>query len=278
MHGLAVVSTFVAILVAAIAAPSGAAEKKATLAGGGSGTFQFPSPTSLWRGKNHDMIGTVEFPATGKKPWPAIILFHGSAGPGYRSESWAAFFRQHGIATMRVDFFTTRGKRHMKADAPVSPGDVTGSVRFLATHPDIDKTRIGLIGFSRGGWMLHQAFNYKKTDTGGVDPAIFVALYPGFCRRARIGADSPDALLLIVNGDADILTRPQKCNHLPGQAKSAGKKFRLFLVPGATHAFDDNRARSFKYRGRMVHIKPDAKATALAREEVLKEVRAAFGM
>lgn len=264
-----------AILPAGIAS---AAEKKATLASGGSGAFQFPSPDSSWQDRNHDLIGTVELPAGGTEPWPAIILFHGSSGPGYRSESWGAFFRQNGIATMRVDYFTTRGLKRAGRGGPVSPGDVTGAIRFLATHPDIDKTRIGVMGFSRGGSMVLLARRYSLSRTGNVHPAVFVALYAPGCRRISIGASEPDAPLLIVTGSADALINPAPCKRLQQEGRKAGKPVRTLVLPGGTHAFDDNRARVVKIRGRKVPITPNAQLTAIARQEVLKTVKAAFGM
>jgi len=271
----------VAAAAAMVTTPAVAAERKATLAGGGSGTFQFPSPDSRWRGRNHDLIGTVELPDVGRrrsrKPRPAMILFHGSAGPGYRSDSWARFFRRHGIVTMRVDYFTTRGLRRAGRRGPASAGDVTGAIRFLATHPDVDKRRIGVMGFSRGGSIVLMSRAYSLSQTGNIRPAVFVAFYPG-CERIRIGAGDPDAPLLIVVGSADTLSRPAACEQRQREGQRVGKPVRTVVLPGGTHAFDVRRSRTVRWRGRRVAIISDPNLTRIARKEVLKTVKAAFRM
>lgn len=259
------------------AQPSAAAERRETLARGGQGTFQFPSPDSYWRGRNHDLIGTVELPARrrGRRPMPAMILFHGSAGPGYRSDTWARFFRRHGIATMRVDYFTTRGLRRAGRRGPASAGDVTGAIRFLATHPQIDRRRIGVMGFSRGGSLVLMARRYSPSQTGGVHPAIFVAFYPG-CERISIGSAAPDAPLLIVIGGADTLASPSACRRLQREGRRAGKPVRTVVLPGGTHAFDVRRSRTVRWRGRRVEITSNPELTRQARGIVLQDVKAAF--
>jgi dienelactone hydrolase len=256
-----------------------AAEPRSTLAGGGGGTFQFPSPDSRWRGRNHDLIGTVELPdaGRGRKSRPAMILFHGSAGPGYRSDSWARFFRRHGIVTMRVDYFTTRGLRRAGRRGPAAAGDVTGAIRFLATHPGVDKRRIGVMGFSRGGSIVLMARSYSLSQTGNVRPALFVAFYPG-CERIRIGAGDPDAPLLIVVGSADTLSSPAACEQRQREGQRVGKPVRTLVLPGGTHAFDVRRSRTVRWRGRRVSIISDRNLTRIARREVLKTVKAAFRM
>lgn len=264
------------VLSAATHTPASAQAYRSTLAGGGTGTFRFPSPDSYWRGQNHDLIGTLEFPRRGPRRWPAMILFHGSAGPGYRSDSWARFFRRHGIATFRVDYFTTRGLRRAGRGGPASAGDVTGAIRILATHPNIDRARIGVIGFSRGGSIVLMSRRYSPSQTGNVRPAIFVAFYPG-CERLRLRRRGPTAPLLIVVGSEDTLSRPEACEARAREARAMGKAVRTIVLPGGTHAFDVRRSRTVRWRGRRVEIRSDPRLTRIARRHVLAAVKAAFG-
>lgn len=103
---------------------------------------------------------TITFPATGSK-FPAAILISGS-GQQDRDESIfehkpfaviADYLTNQGFAILRVD---DRGKGQSKGDLISATSadfakDVETSLAFLKTQPQIDTTKIGLIGHSEGG-------------------------------------------------------------------------------------------------------------------------------
>jgi dienelactone hydrolase len=85
-------------------------------------------------------------------PHPAVVLVHGSAVPGrssarYRSQG--LFFARHGIAALIYD----KRQGFEKATFDELAADAAAAVRFLKTHREVDPDRIGLAGFSQGGWL-----------------------------------------------------------------------------------------------------------------------------
>lgn len=101
-----------------------------------------------------DVAARLSVPAgAGKKP--AVIILHGSAGPSAREVGYAEKLNAVGIAALVPDLWSARGiaggsEGRPKTVAETLP-DVYGARAFLAGHPDVDETRIGVMGFSFGG-------------------------------------------------------------------------------------------------------------------------------
>ncbi len=104
-------------------------------------------------------------PGSGR--FPAVVMGHGS-GQSTKSEAAAfvSLWRPLGFAVLRYD---KRGVgRSTGVYRPVSAanspeqiaelaGDMLAGVAFLKTRPDIDGSRIGLMGVSQAGWLMASA-------------------------------------------------------------------------------------------------------------------------
>lgn len=95
--------------------------------------------------------------APGAAKVPAMVVVHGSSGVLQNEWEWAERMNALGIASFVIDNFTGRGIGETATDQSrlSTMADVAGALaalRLLATHPAIDAKRIGVIGFSRGGW------------------------------------------------------------------------------------------------------------------------------
>lgn len=264
-------------IVAGLCLAGCVASKKIILTDADQGTFSFPSDNSYWNGRKIDLIGTLDFPETDASPYPAMIIFHGSGVQGYRDKSWSQFFLENGIATFRVDYFTPRGIRTSDYGGPMSSYDVLGALKFLATHLRIDRNRIGLIGFSRGGGMVMGALRLDTRDTGGVQPAAYIGLYPG-CQLTYIDRYVPDVPILFVSGDSDDYIPATACLDREAEGKRYGKDVRAVILPGGEHGFDGDTSAYFYYGGARVEMAPDRKLTEIARKEVLATLKRAFKM
>lgn len=106
------------------------------------------------------LAGTLTLPQ-GAGPFPAAILITGS-GPQDRDETvfghkpfavWADALTRRGVAVLRYDDRGTAGSTGDFASATSADfaTDADAAFAFLAARPDIDGTRIGLIGHSEGG-------------------------------------------------------------------------------------------------------------------------------
>ena len=105
--------------------------------------------------------GTLYLPKS-DGPHPAVVWVHGS-GPmtrlTYSPTGIVPSLVQSGVAVLSYD---KRGAG--ESDGQCCPGDdghfnllaadAAGAVNALATRPDIDPTRIGLVGASQAGWIV----------------------------------------------------------------------------------------------------------------------------
>jgi dienelactone hydrolase len=249
---------------------------KTTLTASDEGTFAFPGIDNYWRGNTSNLSGTLEFPqGAASNSLPLVVLLHGSAGPGYRSRTWANYFLDNGYATFRLDYYTLRGLTQGGQGGPKAAEDVYSALSVLKTHPRVDTSRIAIMGFSRGGTITARSMNYSADETGGVHPAAFIMLYGG-CEGTFFSSDSPDVPILFLVGADDDLVPATACESAMELGQSYDKDVRTVVYPNAYHGFDDNASRTVSFGGSSVRMQPDSDVTAKARVEVLGTLKRAF--
>jgi dienelactone hydrolase len=231
----------------------------------------------------------------GTGPFPAVVAMHGCAGVvaangrvRNRDADWAQRFVDHGIAVLFPDSFNPRGVssvcRLKSPDRPVVPfgrsADAAGAADWLAAQSYIDRSRIGLIGWSHGGstvlWTVRRGAAPTTTDF-----KTAIAFYPG-C-RVPLARDSwtPRLPLKILMGSADDWTPPQPCRDL---ASKHGVP--MVEYPDAYHGFDSPgvpvrvmKGLAFTAQGNgEAHIGTDETARGAAIAEVMATFQQAFGM
>ena len=135
-----------------------------------------------------------------------MVLKHGSGGlhgpNGDNIKKWASTFAGWGIAAFVVDSFGPRGMAATVADQSklsswADVADALAALKVLSTDPRIDNTRIGVVGWSRGGGA---AFNTAlETVRKSVISSVrwFATVFTFRCAfAARSSAYSPAILLV----------------------------------------------------------------------------------
>ena len=87
---------------------------------------------------------------------PVIILCHGAIDYKEHFYNFAAFLANSGYAALALDMHghgESGGERFNVKMAEWVP-DIHGAIKLLSTRDDIDKHRIGAIGFSSGGTAI----------------------------------------------------------------------------------------------------------------------------
>jgi dienelactone hydrolase len=189
----------------------------------------------------------------GGGPFPAVVVMHGCDGINANTRAWAGRLVGWGYAALIVDSFRSRGlsnvcNRGAMLPASVRAGDAVAAKNYLRSLPNIAKGRIGLIGFSHGGWAALAASSSFSA---------VVAYYP-WC-SGRVPAN---ALVLI--GSADDWTPSQRC--------SGGANLKVYS--GATHAFDAARGDRAYLGHRMVY---DASAATDAEDRTRRFLASRLG-
>jgi dienelactone hydrolase len=205
------------------------------------------------------------FVPPGPGPFSAVVVLHGCDGVGLHYRTWAKQLRDWGYAAMLVDSFGPRGFANVCNQGMLVPPLVRARVAFdaaayLRRLPNVRADRIGVIGFSHGGWTVLKAVLEGTVRQSGATPfAAAVAFYPG-CQR-------PDSVLatdtLILIGDAGDWTPAVACRRCYDQVQKAGHSLQLKVYPGALHGFDALHTPSY-YPGHYTGRDPQAAADAMS--------------
>jgi dienelactone hydrolase len=187
---------------------------------------------------------------------PAVVLVHGSGGVYPElAEFWAARLNAQGIAAFIVDIFGPRGVQSTAEDQSLVPfsadlADSFAALGLLASHPSIDRQRIAIMGFSRGGtaaWRTAVRRIGAGLGSEGLRFAAHIPVYSGGCTgitsmSVRPGVFGP-APMLWLHGDEDDYTDAGDCKAYAQSIQTAGTPAEFVLLPGARHKFDMNSPR-----------------------------------
>jgi len=179
----------------------------------------------------------------GKGPFPAIIMLHGAGGMHYGLDIWAERLSTWGYLSLQVDSFTPRGETSIMNDVLKIPPwiraqDAYDAKAYLAKQKDVDPDRIGVMGWSHGGWTtLH---TLDATDPPRKNPfKAAIAFYP-YC---SVDLEYMDAPLLILIGERDRLCPAAFCKNTMPSSKTR-HEVTLKVYPGERHGFDHTKSEA----------------------------------
>jgi len=216
------------------------------------GKLSVPAETGGWQhGNGHH----------GKRRLPAVLIVHGSAGIDSRGDFYEAALNEAGIATLQIDMWQARGYNapgQRPAAIYLTYPDAFSALRFLSHQPNIDASRIGVLGFSWGGLVSMGAAErlYSRTYGNGLTFKAHVAHYPvcyawnNAALFAKLGLTPAQfgvqwinltgAPVLIEVGTKDAYDNgAEPCRALAASVNpSNGGSVRVTAYPGATHGWD----------------------------------------
>jgi dienelactone hydrolase len=225
---------------------------------------------------------------------PAVVLLHGCGGPyrrdgrggqlSERMREYARLLNDHGSHVLVLDSLTPRGERELCTQRVGRRSvtqmnrrlDALAAVAWLAQRPDVDATRIGLLGWSNGGSTVLAAINVRHPSVAAAlrQPAFAVAFYPG-CQAELTRGFETDVPLLMLVGESDDWRPAAPCHALARTA--GGRTPQIEGYEGAYHGFDS--AAPLRRRldvpngvhpGQGVHVGGDAQARVASRERLLR--------
>ena len=175
----------------------------------------------------------------------AVILSHGSGGPGALHRRYARWLEDQGIATFLIDHFGPRNvgstvRDQIRLTEQGMMTDVIAAQRLLASHPALDPSRIGHIGWSKGASTgLLAAVDRFSALAGRDAPLAFVAGFYPFC-GVDLSGERPISPLLLMIGENDDWTLPRTCVAAVAalNASDTDARAEIDVYPGARHGFD----------------------------------------
>ncbi|PMS35916.1 dienelactone hydrolase [Trinickia symbiotica] len=199
--------------------------------------------------------GDLSLPKSDAAKVPAIVLMHGSGGVEASMAQWVQAFNEIGVATFVVYVFEPRGVNRTAEDQTRVPYaadvvDAFQALQVLASHPRIDATRIGIMGFSRGGSATFRTAEEPfrraviKTD---LKFALHIPVYAG-CNQVYWSPQITKAPILNLVGEADDYTLPEPCERLARRYADAGATVRTIEYAGAGHSWDGMYPVSYQPR------------------------------
>ena len=214
----------------------------------------------------------------GAAPTGAVVVLHGCNGVGPHYREWARRLAGWGFAALLIDSFGPRGFKEVCNRGRLVPPEAQArdgfdGAAFLRAAPEVRAARVGVIGFSHGGWAVLKAVLaglVRRPDEPAF--AAAVAYYPG-CEPPASALET-DTLILI--GDADDWTPAARCARWCDAVQTNGHVLQMRTYPGARHAFDAP-SPPHSFAGHYIGQDPAAMADSLAETQAFFSERLGLG-
>ncbi len=195
------------------------------------------------------------FASVAPGPRPAVVALHGCSGPYDTRGQLTAHLRRYAAdlnaAQMHVlvlDSFGSRGLRSIcelaQSKRPVREADrradAQAALRWLATRPEVDATRLVLLGWSHGAQTVLAALDASDAtvQVQTLQPRAAVAFYPGCTEVLKNGNYRLQAPLLMMVGERDDWTAAAPCVRLHQRLGAHAPRFEFEVYPDSYHGFD----------------------------------------
>jgi carboxymethylenebutenolidase len=209
----------------------------------GAGPAQAPPETFDSGGKP---VPVEVFTPTTPGKHPAIVIVYGSEGMNKpvsgAIRTFAGELATQGYVALIPDYFARTGTRAgNKTALEAFPQHrdtwvqtIGDALTYAAGRADVEKDRIGLLGFSLGG---HLALRAAKRDTGVKVDAV-VEFFAPISQLGGLGGHL-DRLppTQIHHGLDDTLVLPEQSRELAALLKKEGTSREIYFYPGEGHGF-----------------------------------------
>jgi dienelactone hydrolase len=205
---------------------------------------------SRQKGQPVQVTAEIYWPAaTG--PVPALVIHHGSGGVSDAREGrFAREIVAMGVAAVVIDSFKPRGVASTVQDQSAVTGqdfnlDALMALRALGNNSRINRARIGITGFSKGGTSALMAAHEAQVAAAGIPAGLRYALHVPFypsCSAQYYRPQTTGAPIYMLLGGADTYVGFEPCQTYGEALRAAGARVEVTVFPGAMHGFDGGRA------------------------------------
>jgi len=217
-----------------------------TAAGAGAQQTETISFEGRQKGAPVQVTAKIYWP-TASGPVPALVIHHGSSGLSEaRQGRYVREMVAMGVAAILIDSFGPRGVTSTVLDQTAVPGadfnlDALAALRALGANSRIDRARIGITGFSKGGTSALMAAHESMVVAAGVPAGLRYALHVPFypsCSVQYYRPRSTGAPIYLLLGGADSYVGHGPCETYAAAMRAEGARIEVKVFPGAGHGFD----------------------------------------
>lgn len=201
---------------------------------------------SRQKGQPVQVTAEIYWPAA-NGPVPALVIHHGSEGVSDAREGrFAREIVAMGVAAVVIDSFTPRGVVSTIQDQSAVAGhdfnrDALMALKALGADSRIDRSRIGIIGFSKGGASTLMAAHEPQVVAAGVPAdlryALHVPFYPA-CNAQYHRPKTTGAPIYMLLGGADSYVGVESCQTYAETLRASGAQVEVVVFADAMHGFD----------------------------------------
>jgi dienelactone hydrolase len=205
---------------------------------------------SRQKGQPVQITAVIYWPAK-PGPVPALVIHHGSGGVSDSREGrYAREMVAMGVAAVVIDSFKPRGVTSTVEDQSAVTGqdfnlDALGALKALGGNARIDRLKIGITGFSKGGTSTLMAAHERQVVAAGVPAGLRYALHVPFypsCSAQYYQPKTTGAPIYMLLGAADSYVGFEPCQTYGEVLRAAGATVEVKVFPNAMHDFDGGRA------------------------------------
>jgi dienelactone hydrolase len=177
--------------------------------------------------------------------FPVVLIIPGSLGVTAANLTHASTLTSAGIAAFVLDSFGARGvtstvAKQTQFSFAASAYDVLAAWKVVAARSEIDATRVGTQGHSRGGAAVLTAATRRFADPvigAGKGPIAVLGAYP-WSGHQFLDPSVGDTEIRVLMGDRDEWCSPMQVQGHCQAIRLAGGKASMRIVAGAHHSFD----------------------------------------
>jgi dienelactone hydrolase len=190
-----------------------------------------------------DFEGFLALPKKSDKRMPAVLLIHDWTGLDEYEQMRAKMLDENGYVTLAMDMYGKgiRAANHKEAgelsgiygrDRKLLRSRIATALQVLKARPEVDPTRIAVIGYCFGGMAAIEAA-LMGADIRGVVTFHAALSFP------TLSADAPNVKvpILIHHGSADKFVPDKDFRALKAAFDKAQVKYQVVVHEGATHGF-----------------------------------------
>jgi carboxymethylenebutenolidase len=187
-----------------------------------------------------ETVNAVLYTPQGKGPFPALIVIHEWWGLNDWVKEQASKLADQGYAALAIDLYrgkvaTTPDEAHeIMRGVPEDRAarDLKAAFDYLASQQNVDKSKIGSIGWCMGGGYSLQ--------TALLEPGLKAAVINyGHLATEPDNLKKINAAILGIFGGQDRGIPVDDVNKFESQLKSLGKTVEIHIYPDAGHAFEN---------------------------------------